>query len=129
MLESNREIKKLTLYDIKKELTHPYADIRKSSQPTQSGMFPSSSLPLYVVHPPSDIFNWLTGETEQTLQVGMIVAARAFHHTERSVLCRLENGLMGFVNSENISDDREAAASSTIPIGMTVHARVLQIEK
>jgi hypothetical protein len=37
-----------------------------------------------------EIFNWLTGETDNTLAVGMVVAARAFRQTERSVLCRLE---------------------------------------
>lgn len=39
------------------------------------------------------------------------------------------SGLVGFINSENISDDRDAASSSTIPVGMTVHARVLNIDK
>lgn len=113
MLQTNREIKKLTLYDIKKELTHPFADIRlKYTEPSRT-----------------DVFNWLSGETDNSLCVGMVVAARAFRHTERSVLCKLENGLMGFINYDNISDEREAAVNSTIPIGTTVHARILEINR
>eukprot|EP00026_Physarum_polycephalum_P000177 Phypoly_transcript_00177.p1 GENE.Phypoly_transcript_00177~~Phypoly_transcript_00177.p1 ORF type:complete len:1792 (+),score=500.68 Phypoly_transcript_00177:82-5457(+) len=113
MLESSGEIKKMTLYDIKKELTHQFADIRtKYTDPTNV-----------------DIFHWLTGETDNSLAAGMIIAARAFRQSERSVLCRLESGLIGFINSENVSDDREAASSSTIAVGQTVHARVLSIDK
>ena len=71
----------------------------------------------------------MTGETDATLQEGTIVSARAFKHTDRGVLCRLDNGLIGHITIDNISDERVAQETSTIPVGMTVHARVLEIDK
>lgn len=103
----------MTLYDIKKELTHPYADIRTG----------------YTEPAVNDLFVWLTGETDSTLQEGTIVSARAFKHSDRSVICRLESGLIGYIATENISDESNAQEASTIPIGMTVHARVLEVDK
>ena len=105
MLESSGEIKRMTLYDIKKELTHQFADIRtKYTDPSPNGTYTFSFVTSFPLCPPSllspslllsyvilaDIFRWLTGETDETLAIGVVVAARAFRQTERSVLCRLE---------------------------------------
>ncbi|EFA74515.1 SH2 domain-containing protein [Heterostelium album PN500] len=107
-IRQNTQKKKL-LYAIKNELTSPFADIRNYFQP------PS----------PSQIFSWLTGETDQTLRIGTLVSVTTYKNLD-GVKCRLENGLEGTIPTECISETNDV---KSLPRGQTLNCRILSIEK
>ncbi|EGC30112.1 hypothetical protein DICPUDRAFT_41908, partial [Dictyostelium purpureum] len=98
------------LHFIKKELTHPFADIRHSyEEPT-----------------PEQIFEWLTGETESSLRRGTLVTVTTIRVFDGQVKCRLDNGLEGSIPSDALSDD---GSVKSLGRGITINCRVMSIDK
>ncbi|KAI5078919.1 hypothetical protein GOP47_0006590 [Adiantum capillus-veneris] len=105
-------IKPETLRDIQKELLHGFKEWR------------------YAYSPPSDdeIFTLLTGETEQTLGAGRVVTVKVVGVLERGIRCELGNGLTGFIQKDDFSDDATADHQQA-PLGMMITCRVKNINK
>ena len=114
-LERNGQPKKKTiLYDIKQEITDPFKDLR----------------PPYRSPDPNELFVLLTGETEATLKVGQLVYAKIVGVTDRSVRCRLDSGLTGFINKEDVSDRNvQNIKELAIDVGNTLPCRIREIDK
>ncbi|XP_038702098.1 transcription elongation factor SPT6 homolog isoform X2 [Tripterygium wilfordii] len=89
-LESkNRENKRETFDDIRRELMQGFRDFRKPyKEPSQD-----------------EEFYMISGETEDTLAEGMIVQATVRKVLSQKVICALENGLTGMLLRENVADD------------------------
>lgn len=106
--------KRLTLYDIKAELTRPYADPRGPWH-----------------GPPADrLFSLLSGETEWSLQPGMLVTARVVRTFPTGAMARLEgSGLSAWIDRDDLSDQPVERVNENVRPGMLVHARVLDIKR
>ncbi|EAL71329.1 SH2 domain-containing protein [Dictyostelium discoideum AX4] len=105
----DRPARKL-LYFIKKELTNPFADIRHPYE-----------------EPSADtIFEWLTGETNQSLRRGTLVTVTTIRTFDNSVKCRLDNGLEGSIPTDCISDNGE---TKSLGRGVTINCRVMGVDK
>ncbi|KAF9905273.1 Transcription elongation factor spt6 [Linnemannia zychae] len=105
--------KRMTLEHIKAELQHPFGDPRKAFLPADS----------------DQIFTMLTGETDQTLREGFIVAARVIKVREKSALCRLDCGIDGMLAIRNISDSRVESIEDHLSEGQTLQVKILRLEK
>ncbi|KAH7314514.1 hypothetical protein KP509_21G005900 [Ceratopteris richardii] len=79
---------------------------------------------------PSDeeIFTLLTGETEQTMGVGKLLTVKVIGVVERGIRCELGNGLLGFIQKDDFSDD-PSVDYQQIPIGSMITCRVKNINK
>ncbi|KAI0243761.1 Transcription elongation factor spt6 [Massospora cicadina] len=97
--------KQSTLSLIKSELRAPFADPRPGFVPTDSSV----------------LFSQLTGETSASLCTNMIVAAEIRRRLGRGFICRLNSGLDGFLNNQNILN------ANAIREGIVVQCAVLNI--
>lgn len=85
----NRENKRETFYDIKRELMHGFQDWRKQyEEPSQD-----------------EEFYMISGETEETLAEGRIVQATVRRVQGQKAICVLESGLTGILMKEDFTDD------------------------
>ncbi|KAG7962184.1 hypothetical protein I3843_09G052600 [Carya illinoinensis] len=85
----NRENKKETFYDIKRELMQGFQDWRKQyEEPSQD-----------------EEFYMISGETEETLAEGRIVQATVRRVQAQKAICVLESGLTGMLMKEDYTDD------------------------
>jgi transcription elongation factor SPT6 len=76
------------LYDIRRELIHPFKDIRdKFRDPTED-----------------ELFTMLTGETDKTFFPGLLVTVVVSRVTSSKVYCKLENGVFGIIDAAYVSD-------------------------
>ncbi|KAF9130718.1 Transcription elongation factor spt6 [Mortierella sp. 14UC] len=105
--------KRMTLEHIKAELQHPFDDPRKPFLPANS----------------DQIFTMLTGETDQTLREGFIVAARVIKVREKSAICRLDCGIDGMLAIKNISDSRVESIEDYLSEGQTLRVKILRLER
>lgn len=102
-----------TLELIKSELQHGFRDWRRP----------------YTVHTPDEIFFMLTGESEDTLSPGRIVHATVRKVQQNRVMCALESGLLGFIQREDLSDDRNVEPSDKVAEGSIVTCRVKDVKR
>lgn len=87
--DKNRENKKETFKDIKRELIQGFQDWRKQyKEPTQD-----------------EEFYMISGETEETLAEGRIVQATVRRVQGPKAICVLESGLTGMLTKEDYADD------------------------
>jgi transcription elongation factor SPT6 len=118
-LEPNGKPKKRsTLNGIKAEIHDPFSDPRKD---------------LYKDPSPEELFTMLTGETDRTLRNGMLVNAQILAVQPKSIRVKLENGLVGFIKIDNISDDhgsiKDIQQELALEAGMPIFCRILEIQK
>ncbi|MCO5570094.1 hypothetical protein L7F22_023810 [Adiantum nelumboides] len=101
-----------TLKDIQKELLHGFKEWR------------------YAYSPPSDeeIFTLLTGETDHTMGIGRLVTVKVVGILERGIRCELGNGLSGFIQKDDFSDDT-TADHQDVPLWMMITCRIKNINK
>ena len=106
--------KKSILYDIKFEISHPFQDPRLA----------------YRDPDPNELFTLLTNETDATFRIGQLVTVRVTGIAEKSVKCRLDNGIPGSIFIRDLSDSRVNAISDlAIDIGKSLTARIKSIDK
>lgn len=102
-----------TLELIKSELQHGFRDWRNPyTEPNED-----------------ECFYMLSGETEETLSVGRIVQATVRKLQQNRVICVLESGLLGFIQKEDLSDDRDVEPSDKVAEGNIVTCRVKDVKK
>eukprot|EP00250_Pteridium_aquilinum_P021264 c25074_g1_i1 orf=411-5594(-) len=113
MVEEKEGIYKLeTLKDIQQELLHGFKEWR----------YPYT-------HPSDDeIFTLLTGESDQTMGVGKLVTVRVVGVTERGIRCELGNGLHGFIQKDDFSEE-SAVDYQQVPVGSMITCRIKNINK
>eukprot|EP00163_Fabomonas_tropica_P004195 TRINITY_DN13708_c0_g1_i2.p1 TRINITY_DN13708_c0_g1~~TRINITY_DN13708_c0_g1_i2.p1 ORF type:complete len:1288 (+),score=417.73 TRINITY_DN13708_c0_g1_i2:86-3865(+) len=99
-----------TLFTIRRELTEPYGEIRTP----------------YKEMPPAEVFQLLTGETEETLCRGALVAATVTRVNENSVKVRLESGVTGWIGIADISDAHINSAADRCKVNQVIRCRVKQ---
>ncbi|KAL9642881.1 hypothetical protein ABK040_010577 [Willaertia magna] len=81
-----------TLKDIKEELKYPFKDPRNDFKSINGNV--------------SLIFEYVTGETDETLKSYSIVLANVVTVLERIAFCKLDNGLFGVVTVDNINEQK-----------------------
>jgi transcription elongation factor SPT6 len=111
----NRENKRETFYDIKRELMQGFQDWRKQyEEPSQD-----------------EEFFMISGETEDTLAEGRIVQATVRRVQAQKAICVLESGLTGMLMKEDYSDEwRESPElSDRLHEGDIVTCKIKSIQK
>ena len=104
--------KRLTLYAIRDELQHPYAEPRPD-------FYPPSSL---------ELFTMLSGETRDTLDRGLIIPVRVLRmRNDGVVLVRLDSGLEGTVAVGYRQDSDMQDSYRAPPPGTTLQAQVIEL--
>eukprot|EP01117_Protostelium_nocturnum_P006766 TRINITY_DN242_c0_g1_i1.p1 TRINITY_DN242_c0_g1~~TRINITY_DN242_c0_g1_i1.p1 ORF type:complete len:1509 (+),score=429.08 TRINITY_DN242_c0_g1_i1:233-4759(+) len=109
----NKPKKRSTLRYIKEEIHSPFGETRGEYQELD----------------PKELRNLLTGENESPLRIGQIVSARVVSVLDRSVRCRLENGMMGNIKEADLSDTFKSLSDINLQEGMVLNARVIGIEE
>eukprot|EP01114_Cavostelium_apophysatum_P013868 TRINITY_DN3454_c0_g1_i4.p1 TRINITY_DN3454_c0_g1~~TRINITY_DN3454_c0_g1_i4.p1 ORF type:complete len:1553 (-),score=591.00 TRINITY_DN3454_c0_g1_i4:61-4719(-) len=110
---SGKAKKKITLYDIKLEINKPFADEQR---------FP------YRDPEPEELFTMLTGETEQTLREGLLVYGQVIFVQDKKLKCRLDNGLIGTVDVNDISDNPPRSIKDlNLENGATIPCRIKRV--
>jgi transcription elongation factor SPT6 len=110
--------KRLTLYLIRDELHAPFSEKRGDFKPPT----------------PIEVFTMLTGESRQTLDLGLIIPVRVVNNTRKdgSVLVRLDSGVDGVIPAGYLADAADGVniehARSRLPVGQTVQAMVTDIQ-
>ncbi|KAL8281073.1 hypothetical protein RQP46_006431 [Phenoliferia psychrophenolica] len=101
--------KRLTLYAIRDEMQNPFREVRRDfASPTSF-----------------ELFTTLTGETQTTLDYGLIIPVRVVRvRADESILCRLDSGIDGIVQHEYRSQRPEA---SRLRPGELFQALVLEL--
>lgn len=101
-----------TLKLIKSELQHGFQDWRRPyTEPNEE-----------------QAFYMLSGESEETLSFGRIVQATVRNVQQNRVMCVLESGLLGFIEKEDLSDDRNVEPSDKVAEGSIVTCRVKEVK-
>jgi transcription elongation factor SPT6 len=118
MVEERDGISKFyTLQDIVNELLHGYKEWR------------------YPYRPPSEeeLFTLMTGETDETIGLGRLVTVRVKEITPRGIKCDVGNGLPGFIQKEDFSDeidpDQDLDLRELVPVGSMITCRIKNIRK
>lgn len=88
LYEANQDQKRHTLSLIRDELLRPFADMR----------------PMFRLPEPWQILTMLSGETERTLRVGVIVSAVVQRINKQFVAVKLDSGIEGIVNAQYVAD-------------------------
>ncbi|CAG8792421.1 16118_t:CDS:1, partial [Acaulospora morrowiae] len=107
---------KLILHNIKTELMKPYADPRR----------------IFEIPTAEQLFEMETGETDETLFAGLIVAAEITRVEERALKCRLtEHQLDGTITIGNLVDYRITSQDiqSKYAVGQLLKAKIINIDK
>ncbi|KAF9075222.1 transcription elongation factor SPT6 [Rhodocollybia butyracea] len=89
LYNANQEMKRHTLNVIRDELLQPFAEQRSSFPPITSWQ----------------VLTMLTGETQKTLSVGLIVSVLVFRTRPDKADVRLDSGMEGIINSSYLVDD------------------------
>ncbi len=80
---------------------------------------------------PEEIFTMLTGETNETLRVGMTLAAQIVRVKERFMICQLASGVEGILGSKSIDlppyEREDVPLTELYSSGQHLEVRVMQI--
>lgn len=108
-----QRVSPLLLKDIKKELIKPFEDPRIPYE-----------------EPNLDtLFSLLTGETEQTLSVGLVITVTVSKITPTELHVKLDSGLTGTIEKAQFHDDPTKKFSDEVTVGQAVTCKVLSIDK
>lgn len=109
-LERNfNQKKRATLETIRAELQHAYEELRNK----------------FLKISDEEIFTMLTGETKETLDVGMVVPVVTKRVTDRYIAVRLDCGVEGNVSIDEMHDgSSHFNPTSVYTVGQTVQARI-----
>jgi transcription elongation factor SPT6 len=112
LMESNGDRKRHTLNIIRAELVNPFGETR---QP---------------VEPPADweVVTMLTGETNRTLKVGLIVSVLIQRIRQGFVNVRLDSGIEGVINARYLADEPPANIDSVVKKGQTLPGVIIDVK-
>lgn len=106
LLETQHLRKRITLYMIRDELQKPYAERRAD----------------FLLPTDPEIFTMLTGETRQTLNLGLVIPVQIVRIlTDGRLICRLDSGIEGVVRQSFYEEDVR------YQVGQTVQAQVISL--
>lgn len=103
--------KRATLETIRAELQVPYEELRKN----------------FLSLKPNQIFTMFTGETEDSLCEGMIVAVNVRVVKDDFAIVKLDCGIEGRIESHDVSSHR--SIKDILHIGQTIQAKILDINR
>ena len=117
-LERNfNQRKRATLETIRAELQQPYEELRRH----------------FALLTTDEIFTMLTGETRETLAVGMIapVSVKRVLNRERQLEVTLDCGIVGLIYEDNISDrlNNDVALTQVFSPHQTLQAKILSLNR
>jgi transcription elongation factor SPT6 len=113
LLESQKEQKRLTLDLIKKELQHPYGEIR---------------LP-FVLPDDMEILTMLSGESERSLQLGLILSVQVLRIKPNFIIVKLASNLEGIINATYLGEEHEQVnPDRAVKVGQAIRARLISIK-
>jgi len=112
LMETSGDRKRHTLNVIRAELIKPFAETRPP------------------LHPPTDweVVTMLTGETERTLRVGLIVSVQVQRIRQGFVNVRLDSGLDGVINAKYIADEQPASLDAVVKKGQTLPGVIIDVK-
>lgn len=114
--KSMGEPKRISLNEIKSELKNPYGEKRARFLPASADR----------------IFTMLTGETDETFSVGVVVACRVVRVMDRLVKVALGSGVEGLVHVKNLVDNanmNSTAMEYGIQVNSVLNGLVLDVNK
>jgi transcription elongation factor SPT6 len=112
MFDANEDRKRHTLNVIREELLKPFAEHRNP--------FP--------VLGPWEVLTMLSGETQRTLRIGLIVSALVVRPTAQFVSVRLDSGIDGVINMIYLSDPGNVNPLSLVKKGQTISGVVIDLK-
>jgi transcription elongation factor SPT6 len=104
--------KRATLETIRAELQQPYEELRRN----------------FVILSDSQIFTMLTGETEESLCVGMIVSVNIRVVKEDFLVARLDSGIEGRVEAHEGSD-KDIPLNRLFSVNQIAQAKLLELDR
>lgn len=111
LFEANQSQKRHTLSLIRDELLRPFADQRS----------------MFQLPGPWQILTMLSGETQRTLRVGVIVSAIVQRINSNFVSVKLDSGIEGVINEQYIADVPDAP-NKLVKKGQTVTGVIIDIK-
>ncbi|KDQ60952.1 hypothetical protein JAAARDRAFT_55682 [Jaapia argillacea MUCL 33604] len=111
MYETNKDKKRHTLNVIRKELLHPFAEQRTKFP------LPSSW----------EVLTTLSGETQRTLRVGLIVSVLVQRIKDNFVSVRLDSGVEGMINAQYVAD-QPVNPKSVLKQGQTIAGVIIDVK-
>ena len=111
MYETNQDKKRWTLVLIRIEMSTPFREQRKDFHIPQDW----------------DILTMLTGETRNTLKVGLIVSVQVTRSRDNAVGVRLDSGIEGTISTSFLSDDEHVDPRS-YKKGQTLQCVIVEVK-
>ncbi|KAJ4498038.1 SH2 domain-containing protein [Lentinula lateritia] len=109
LFNANQELKRHTLNVIRDELLKPFSEQRSPFPPIDGW----------------NVLTMLSGETQKTLRIGLIVSVLVFRTRPDSVHVRLDSGLEGIIKQEYLVDDTPGAEK---PVkGKTIQGVIIDV--
>ncbi|PVG00182.1 hypothetical protein CPB86DRAFT_871966 [Serendipita vermifera] len=113
LLESQKEQKRLTLDLIKKELQQPYGENR----------------PSFILPDDMEILTMLSGETERSLQLGLILSVQVLRIKPNFIIVKLASNLEGIINATYLGEEHEQInPDRAVKVGQPIRARLIAIK-
>ncbi|KAI0065393.1 transcription elongation factor Spt6 [Artomyces pyxidatus] len=112
LMDSGGERKRHTLNVIRAELIKPFADVRRP------------------LRQPSDweVLTMLSGETERTLRVGLIVSVYVMWIRQSVVGVKLDSGIEGVINAHYLADQLPNRLDSVVKKGQTIPGVIIDVK-
>ncbi|KAJ7649399.1 transcription elongation factor SPT6 [Mycena polygramma] len=111
LYEANDDLNRHTLNVIRDELSHPFAEQNHPYQLSDGW----------------DVLTMLSGETQRSLDVGLIITVVVLRAKPQFVNVKLESGIEGVINAEHLFDS--ANRNRVLTKGQAVSALVLHVKR
>lgn len=112
LYEANQDQKRHTLNVIRDELLKPFAEQREA----------------YRAPGPWDVLTMLSGETQRTLRVGLIVSVLVLRVKNHFVAVRLDSGVEGVINAKYLADQLPTRLEDVVSKGQTIPGVVIDLK-
>lgn len=113
LLESTKEQKRMTLDLISSELLHPFQENRRK----------------FVTPDSYEVLTMLTGETERTLRIGLILSVQVLRIKSNFIIVKLASSLEGVINATYLGEDGENLnPDRVVKPGQALRARVIAMD-
>ncbi|KAG8759037.1 Transcription elongation factor spt6 [Serendipita sp. 396] len=113
LLESQKEQKRMTLDMISDELLDPFKDNR----------------PDFTLSDEWEILTMLTGESEKSLRLGLILSVQVLRIKQNFVIVKLASNLEGIINTAYLGEEGESIqADRVVKVGQPLQARLIEFK-
>ena len=112
LYEANQDQKRHTLNIIRDELINPFAELREA----------------FTTPTPWDVVNMLSGETSQTLRIGLVTPVQVVRTKNHFASVRLDSGIEGIINSGYLADEMPQNAGDVVSRGQTLEGVVIDLK-